>query len=200
MNISRKRQSQFELFPGVPKSGPETGRPAHITKDLTLALENIIVLCIIFVMSLVLFFSFGVEKGKWVANISDEDHLIQRHEKVALDPAGSDTKAKQGGKAVVPVDIPEDLIEVSDLAFGGPRKINDEQKELFTVQVASFKLRKNAQREADRLKGNGHQDAFVLPKGSYTIVCIGKFSQRAQAKEFSSRLPSRYNDSLVRRL
>ena len=88
MNINRKKQSQFELFPGASKSSPETGRPAYLTKDLTLSLENIIVLCIIFVMSLVLFFSFGVEKGKWVANISNEDHLALESEKVAFPPKG----------------------------------------------------------------------------------------------------------------
>ncbi len=200
MNINRKKQSQFELFPGTSKSSPEMGKQAHLTKDLTLSLENIIVLCIIFVMSLVLFFSFGVEKGKWVAGASYESRLAKENEKIASNPAGSDAKAKQGERVVFPVDIPEDLIKDSDPDSGKPLRINDEQGDLFTIQVASFKLRKNAQREADRLKGNGHEDAFVLPKGSYTIVCVGKFSQKADAEKFSSKLPSRYNDSLVRRL
>ena len=200
MNISRKKQSQFELFPGASKSSPETGRPSHLTKDLTLSMENIIVLCIVFVMSLVLFFSFGVEKGKWAADTSNDDRLVQSNEKVASDPVGTDVNAQQGERVVFPVDIPEGLIEGSDPAVGEPLRIDDEQENLFTIQVASFKLRKNAQREADRLRDNGHEDAFVLPKGSYTIVCVGKFSQRAEAKKFSSRLPSRYNDSLVRRL
>jgi len=200
MNISPKKQSQFELFPGASKSSLETGKPLHLTKDLTLSLENLIVLCIIFVMSLVLFFSFGVEKGKWVANKSNEDRLALGDENVTLGPAGNDAKAKQGEMVVFPVDIPEGLIEGSDPDVGEPLRINDEQEGLFTIQVASFKLRKNAQREVDHLRGNGHEDAFVLPKGSYTIVCVGKFSQRAEAKKFSSRLPSRYNDSLIRRL
>ena len=39
-------------------------RNNSISDTPTLSLENIIVLCIIFVMSLVLFFSFGVEKGR----------------------------------------------------------------------------------------------------------------------------------------
>jgi len=200
MNISRKKQSQFELFPGASKSSLETGRPAHLTKDLTLSLENIIVLCIIFVMSLVLFFSFGVEKGKWVANIANEDYLAIESEKVVSGLSGSDTKAKQGEEVVFPVENLEGPIGESDPVFGEPLRINDEQEKIFTIQVASFKLRKNAQREADRLKDNGHEDAFVLPKGSYTIVCVGKFSQKADAREFLSKLPSRYNDSLVRRL
>lgn len=197
MNISRKKQSQFELFPGASKSSPETGKPAHLTKDLTLSLENIIVLCIILVMSLVLFFSFGVEKGKRVARMQDSAKSAQKAQKASLDPSGSDTKKAQEERVVFPVDIPKDLTEEGDT---NPRQIHDEQERSFTIQVASFKLRKNAQREADRLKSDGHEDAFVVPKGSYSIVCVGKFSQRGEAKEFSSRLKSRYNDFLVRRL
>ena len=82
-----------------------------------------------------------------------------------------------------------------------PHQIHDDDQErIFTIQVASFKLRKNAQREADHLKSIGHEDAFVIPKGSYSIVCVGKFAQKVEAKKFSSKLSNRYNDFLVRRL
>lgn len=200
MNISRRKQSQFELFPGSSSSGPETGKPARLTKDLTLSLENIIVLCIIFVMSLVLFFSFGVEKGKRVAKVSVDIDRTQKAEKGALKSVESAAKTAQEERVVFPVDIPKDLTKDSEPGLREPREMNDEQERLFTIQVASFKLRKNARREADRLKSAGYGDAFVIPKGSYSIVCVGKFSQRGEAKDFSNRLHSRYNDCLVRRL
>ena len=198
MNISRKRQSQFELFPGASKSSLETGKSASLTKDLTLSLENIIVLCIIFVMSLVLFFSFGVEKGRRVVAVPDGVHSTPKTEKFTLDPSGLDVKNVQEERVVFPVDIPKSLTEDSDAT---PRQMQDDDRErIFTIQVASFKLRKNAQREADHLKSIGHEDAFVIPKGSYSIVCVGKFAQKVEAKKFSSKLSSRYNDFLVRRL
>ncbi len=200
MNINRKKQSQFELFPGSSDNGPETGKLAHLTKDLTLSLENIIVLCIIFVMSLVLFFSFGVEKGRRVANASNDVDRAQKAEKAGLKSVKSATKVTQEERVAFPVDLPKDLIENNGPDLREPLEMNDEQERLFTIQVASFKLRKNAQREADHLKSVGHEDAFVIPKGSYSIVCVGKFSRRGEAKEFSNRLQSRYNDCLVRRL
>lgn len=182
MNINRKGQSQFELFPGASKCGPETGKPAPLTKDLTLSLENIIVLCIIFVMSLVLFFSFGVEKGRRAVVAPDGVHLAPKMKKITLDPSGSGVKNTQKERVVFPVDIPKGLTEDSDAT---PRQMqDDDQERLFTIQVASFKLRKNALREADRLKSIGHEDAFVIPKGSYSIVCVGKFAQRVEAKNF----------------
>ena len=97
MNINRKRQSQFELFPGASKNKPETGKPAYLTKDLTLSLENTIVLCIIFVMSLVLFFSFGVEKGRRVQNISGDVNVVR---KAALESMQSVAKEAQEKRVV----------------------------------------------------------------------------------------------------
>jgi len=200
MNINRKRQSQFELFPGASKNGPEAGKSAHLTKDLTLSLENIIVLCIIFVMSSVLFFSFGVEKGRRVESVPNDSRPDQKTKKANVKSEKPVTGETQEKMVVFPVDIPRELTEVGEPLLQVPGKINDGQERLFTIQVASFKLEKNAQKEADRLKGVGHEDAFVVAKGSYSIVCVGKFSQRDEAKEFSNKLKNKYNDFLVRRL
>jgi len=205
MNIKLRKQSQFELFPGASKNSPETGKPPHLTKDLTLSLENIIVLCIIFVMVLVLFFSFGVERGKRVAVLQDRADFVQvtKNDAVVKQPVQlepSPVRRQQEERVVFPVDIPADIFEESEAAFQPAFEKEDEQENLFTIQVASFKLEKNAQREASRLKGRGHDDTFVVPKGNYSIVCVGKFVQRNEAKKFSSRLKNRYNDCLVRRL
>jgi len=204
MNISSKKQSQFELFPGSSKYSPETGKSSRLIKDLTLSLENIIVLCIIFVMTLVLFFSFGVERGRRVALPSNKINEVDMIQTVTNNPekqpVQSVTQVQQEERVVFPVDIPQEILEESDPVFQPPTEKTEEQEKLFTIQVASFKLEKNAKQEADRLKGIGHEDAFVLPKGSHTIVCVGKFVQRNEAQKFSSRLKKRYNDCLVRSL
>ncbi|MCK5012337.1 MAG: SPOR domain-containing protein [Candidatus Omnitrophica bacterium] len=204
MNINPKRQSQFELFPRSSKSTPEAWKPSRLTKDLTLSLENIIVLCIIFVMVLVLFFSFGVERGKKVAllvPVKDEVNIVQTVKpKDVKPPVETVSQVEREERVVFPVDIPEEILEDSEPAFRPPLEKTEEQENLFTIQVASFKLKKNAKREADRLKGIGHDDTFVVPKGNHSIVCVGKFAQRNEAKKFSSKLKKRYNDCLVRRL
>jgi len=205
MNINHKKPSQFELFPGTSRSSnPESAKISHLTKDLTLSLENIIVLCIICVMVVVLFFSFGVEKGKRItmpSDQADEYQVISPHENTSnSDMAGEVNQAHSKETGVFSGVIPQDLIEDSQPEYRGPLEKTDEQDELFTIQVASFKLRKNAQREAKRLEDGGHEDIFVMPKGSYSIVTVGRFSKRQEAKIFSNKLKNRYNDCLVRRL
>jgi hypothetical protein len=205
MNISPKRQSQFELFPGVSPYIPEAGKPASLTKDLTLSLENIIVLCIIFIVTLVLFFSFGVERGKRVVLVpkadSDKAEMNATENEAGGLKSAADVEVVQQGKTVVfPVDVPQEISEENESAVQPPVEKTEEQEKLFTIQVASYKKEKDAQREADRLKGIGHNDTFVIPKGDYIIVCVGKFMQMSDAKKFSGQLKKQYNDCLVRRL
>ena len=78
-----------------------------------------------------------------------------------------------------------------------PIELVDDKK--YTIQVASFKTDLNANKEADSLKGKGFETS-VLRKGSYSIVCVGKFQRKEEAKQFSRKLRNRYKDCLVRRL
>ncbi|MBN1869879.1 MAG: SPOR domain-containing protein [Candidatus Omnitrophica bacterium] len=204
MNITRMGQSQFELFPKPAKISQDAFKPSRLTKDLTLSLENSIVLCIIFLMVLVLFFSFGVERGKKIAllaAVNEEGNVAQAAEEhVIQQPADVKEKVKEGQRVILPVNLPEVIREEKEPGIKPPIEKTQEQEKLFTIQVASFKLEKSAKREADRLRGVGHEDTFVVPKGNYSIVCVGKFGQMDEAKRFSSKLKKRYNDCLVRRL
>lgn len=69
----------------------------------------------------------------------------------------------------------------------------------YTVQVASFKDRTYAQKEAMDLRKKGY-DAQVIPKGNHLIVCIGQFNDSEKANTALQKLKKRYKDSLVRRL
>jgi len=205
MDIKYNNQSQFELFPLASKNSPRSGKLPRLTKDLTLSFENIIVLCIIFLMSLVLFFSFGVERGKIFALESavTQKAVIARDVQTSL-PMKSIVRVpekEQNEKTVVlSVAIPEPIEPESVPVATPPVNKVQELENIFTIQVASFKLEVNAQKEVARLKGKGHDDSFIVPKGGYSIVCVGKFGQKEAAKKYSSRLKNRYNDCLVRRL
>ena len=72
-------------------------------------------------------------------------------------------------------------------------------KKFYTVQVASYKGEKYAQKEASLLKQKGY-DILVLPKGAFSIVCVGKFKEKEEAKNFSQKLKKQYKDCLVRSL
>lgn len=203
MNITPKH-SQFELFPSSAPKSSEALKSPQPFKDLTLTAENIIVLCIIFLVVLVVSFSFGVERGKRVAlnklsqgeltassasnqSANDPSEIVT----VLGEPASTPTEVKllatpETKEEVIQIELPEVVSEAS-------------QEKPYTIQVASFKLGKNAQKEAELLEKNGYE-AYVLEKGTHSIVCVGKFSQQDEAKKFSRKLKSKYKDSLVRRM
>jgi len=198
MNING--HSQFELFPKKSDhfSGESSRRGAQI-KDLTLSVENIIVLCIILVMTWVLFFSFGVERGRrLVLNVQTSAPLAQLPSPEAVpEPIAMEVPiaATVVTETTVPITV-EGATEKEVIQVPVEKVLTD--NDLFTIQVASYKQDSAAQREAKRLSESGYE-IFVLPKGSYRIVCVGKFAEKEQAKEFSKKLKSKYTDLLVRR-
>jgi hypothetical protein len=198
------KQSQFELFPhqtdekslNTPKKGLEL-------KDLTLSVENIILLSIILVMGLILFFSFGVERGKHLAQSSVDINVYEDIATVIQTQDISEAIERVELPSALVVDV-DPLMEVEADETREIIKVPQVEEieitdDLFTIQVASFKLEKNAQKEADILRDKGF-DSLVVDKGNYSIVCVGKFSHRNVASDFARKLQNRYNDYLVRRL
>ena len=69
----------------------------------------------------------------------------------------------------------------------------------YTVQVASFKTKLYAQKEAKRLEKKGLR-ALVMPKGNYVIVCVGDFTEKKQARIAQNQLKDKYHDCFIREL
>ncbi len=210
--------SQIELFPGVAANPAVQKNSRLFARSLTVPVENLFVLTVVVIMSLVTAFSIGVESGKRLI-VKEKDlrrSVFQR--------PGNLPDQKTAGKAgsAGSVDMPKE--QRIPTAGRAPEKAReameddpgqdirfDEQPVLavvptgekaFTVQVASYKKEKYAQQEAMGLKDKGYKghEIFVLPKGNYSILCVGKFDQHDQAKVFSEKLRKKYKDCLVRRL
>jgi hypothetical protein len=69
----------------------------------------------------------------------------------------------------------------------------------YTIQVASFKARSNAEKEAQLLKKKGFT-TLVLSKGSYVILCVGNFPNKETAQPLLSELSKYYRSCYIRRL
>lgn len=198
-----KKQSQFELFPNNHSPiSEEESKSVALLKDLTLSQENIIVLCIVLLMVCIVFFSYGVERGKRVAQANGspviEQKEVQESVIVIADPVVQEAEV-----VIQEVEIvPEELITVQEEVLDIPSESNEVLENFYTVQIASFKLESNAHKEAAKaakVAGNKHE-SFVVPKGKHSIVCVGKFIQRERAKAFSKKIKKKYGDCLVRRL
>ena len=53
--------------------------------------------------------------------------------------------------------------------------------------------------EVDSLKKKGH-DPFLIQKGKYVALCVGRFATKEEATILSKNLKSRYNDCFIRKL
>lgn len=203
MELNYSRQSQFELFPGTVRNPQPAQKPRYPLKSLTLSLENIIVGSILFIMLLVLFFCFGVERGKRIVASSGAPQVVEAASTVKVEeiiPGEAVDPSAQTPSADLPLKTIRTPPSGTEKQPAAQLSVNEDKKagQFFTIQVASFKSEENAQREAMGLKKKGY-DIFVLPKGEHFIVLVGKFVQRHEAKEFSKRLKNQYQDCLVRR-
>ncbi|MCR4337618.1 MAG: SPOR domain-containing protein, partial [Candidatus Omnitrophica bacterium] len=79
-------------------------------------------------------------------------------------------------------------------------KILDKSAEgIYTVQVASYKKEDQAKDAAAKLQKKGYE-SLVLPKGDYSIVCVGRFNKKSEAQNLSRKLKKDYKDCLVRKI
>ncbi|MFA5356168.1 MAG: SPOR domain-containing protein [Candidatus Omnitrophota bacterium] len=140
--------------------------------------EKTILFVIVFALISIISFSLGVEKGRKSALLKVSAPKFDLAVKQQAQPALPAPEKKQQAE------------EKSGL---------QEYIDSYTIQVASFSKRVNAQKEADNLKKKG-LSALVLVKGKFSIVCVGNFSNKEEAESFLPKLRKQYQDCRIRRL
>lgn len=194
MNINYK-QPQFELFPGNSGVSDDATKPRFFLANLTLTIENLVVLSILCIMLAVFAYSLGVERGKKVmaAQMMDKGPMVAQAPAVVTP---STATVKNAGQAVNPV-----VTAPVQAAQPVPAAVVEQKPQSpafkYTVQVASYADEKFAHRAAQDLGKKGFE-TIVLQKGKYAILCVGKFNQMNEAKKTISKLKSKYKDCLVR--
>ncbi|MBF0478766.1 MAG: SPOR domain-containing protein [Candidatus Omnitrophica bacterium] len=195
-------ESQFELFPDSAKQASQSVETRYQLKSLTVTAENIIVLCIIFVVTGVICFSVGVERGK---NVAVQDFVSGSSPKeTALPVVPKPISANAENLELLaasrgPVDSSQSRVK-TDKPQGPMRLAEVNTENVYTVQVASYQQGGMAQKAASNLKGATGQETFVMNKGKHVIVCVGKFDGKQAALQFTSKLKKKYKDCLVRRI
>ena len=171
-----ERQFQLELF----KPSEARQRPAK--KNLYhpkffgwfKAYERAIIIIIAFLINSLVFYCLGVERGKGSIGGQPQpgaDPVI------AANPQQEDKQSK-------PAQSQE----------AAPEAVKE-----YTIQVASFKTDTYARKEVKRLEKTGIS-ASVIPRGNYVSVCVGKFSQKQEAKIILNSLKKTYRDCFIRKL
>jgi cell division protein FtsN len=203
VNINYK-QPQFELFPGSSAADDDPSRPRILLANLTLSVENLVVLTILGIMVAVFAYSLGVERGRHlmagelkqapVAVAAVPATTVAVHPTTVV-PAAMTTTAHPVAVAGTVNAVPAVRTVVAAPVAAVAQAPASTFK--YTIQVASYADQKFAQKEAGDLNKSGFE-TVILQKGKYAILCVGKFAQKNEAISVISKLKSKYKDCLVR--
>ncbi|HTZ11346.1 MAG TPA: SPOR domain-containing protein [Candidatus Margulisiibacteriota bacterium] len=153
--------------------------------DNILGYEKAIMTIIAVSVLCIISFSLGVEKGKRSA-------LARNNTQLDLAKTTQPVPPK-----LAPQKLTKPVLPAANNVAQQPAVM--EYIRTYTIQLASYKTKSLAQKEAQSLKNNG-LTPLVLAKGDYTIVCVGNFSNKEAAQPLLSQLKKRYQSCYIRRL
>ncbi len=183
---------QLELFSqggGPNQASPRASRAfmARISKY-----EKLILMVFAFAVTGIVSFSIGVERGKrYAMPRSDSRFDVAAN---AVKPAVTTAALPQPQ----PASTPKQAITIAQ----PQNQLSTQKNEVtmnYTIQVASFSSKINAQKEVESLRKKG-LSPLVLSRGKFSIVCVGNFSRREEAESLLPKLKKQYQDCRVRRL
>ncbi len=192
---------QADLFPA---SGTGDVNPVRKNRSFFSSFfgyEKVIIISIAFLLCAVVSFSFGVERGKRIARASGYLNL----ETASANPVPADmavsapaveTKPALPVQKASSINTPEKV--VVKLPVTGNR-LQEKDIGRYTIQVAAYKDRKNAQREAEVLRKSG-LEVKLLVKGNYSVLYAGNFANREKAQMAMGKLEKKYKGCIIRRL
>jgi len=179
-----KEYNQLELFSQAKGNNQANANISKAFMSYITKYEKAILIIIGFVITGIASFSLGVEKGKSYAMLKTDSQL-------------DIASAKVKPELPLPVSTPKQVIKEEQ--YQPVKKELKEYIQNYTIQVASFLNKVNAQKEADILKRKGLSPQ-VLSKGRFCIVCVGNFSKREEAESLLTKLKKQYQDCHIRRL
>lgn len=137
-------------------------------------------------------FGLGVEKGKKIASVKFSPRLDMAT-KATLPPIVSVEKPKPEVLRQS-VALPQESVEAKEKS--APQFLEPQG---YVIQLASYKERNLADKEAEALKKKGF-NPLILKKGDFTVLYVGHFANKETASSMLSELRKRYVDCYVRRL
>ncbi len=194
----------FELSEPAASTGKDFAANSHLHGPLVRRYQKVIINIVAVIFISLASYSLGVEKGKKTALVTAVElsapHVNTQINLNAITPADSSgaraSSVKESGNRV------KVNARVDTQANTEENKEKDKEKTRinnFTIQVASISQNKNVSKELAQLKNKGYS-AFSMPKGKYTVICVGEFSVKEDAHNAFLKLKSSYPDCQLRRL
>lgn len=190
-----RNTSQLELFSKSDECSYKPTAPRVSFFSLLRGHERLIITLIGFLITGIISFSLGVEKGKRIASIQKQTvNLIDVAQKKTIQPTNI-AKAQAQAAPVLKQETAASNIE--------DKPVSDKQLSsgIYTIQLASYKNAKDAQLAAQSLRKKGFT-ALILTKGKYSVLCVGRFPDKEKAAALLAQFKKspNYKDSYIRRL
>lgn len=180
-----EQDKQGEFFSDLPKESKKAFKKRFNLGQIAMSLsyENLILLTIGVIMTLLVCYSLGVEKGRHLVKLQDEQiKKVQEEEKEEEVQVAPTKKSAEPKKKKMTIKVAQGL--------GSPKKLP-------YIQVASFRTDKFATQEMQQLKNKGYQP-FTLSWGKYKVVCVGGYKNKDEADKALTRLKKLYADCILR--
>src|SRR4030042_6226112 len=159
--MESKTNTQLELF----SEGKGAGIKATPLNNMFLThvrnYEKIILIVMGMIVTGIISFSLGMERGKSIG-------LSKAEFAPTTEPRPRVFEEKTRGNKLI---REEDITTKDTAPLVG---------QYFVIQLASFKNKSSAEREALQLKKRGFT-SLVLSKGNYSVLCVGNFSNKQAA-------------------
>lgn len=199
------RDGQLELFDlsGHPAAKP---RPPSLGRlILQIRQDQLVVAGIAGVVGLTIVFALGVERGKQL--VRSERVLLAREQPLSMSAPVADgpkTSADQAAKPAAPAAKTAKAATSTPTAPvkpSAPSKLaaSTSQASRYAIQVVSYRQPQLAKRELDRLQAKGERAFLVMRKG-FTVLCVGPFPSKDNAKEKLVQLKDRYQGCFLKTL
>jgi hypothetical protein len=168
--------SQLELFS---QSGDNAANKG-VSRSFLIRIwgyEKVILIAIALLVTAIISFSIGVERGK---------NLAARRINLRIDVASN--KAAPGSATQLAT------------ASKQPVTLTPQKSESYAIQLATFGTKTLAQKEIELLRKKGYAP-LVISKGKYIILYVGNFSNKELANKVLGEFKKRYSDCrIIRRL
>lgn len=182
--MENQATTQLELFSTAAGASTQKRRLNNFSLSRLRNYEKALFVIIGIIITSVISFSLGVEKGKRLSALNNNMRLDLA--RAALTPKLQAKETIAELKVIAPA-RQEAAINKIDPLKG------------YTIQLASYKNQSSAQKEALNLKKRGLA-AFILTRGGYAVLCVGNFPNREAARTQLSELQKQYQGCYIRRL
>lgn len=203
----KSRQMEFEVFAKNKKSDysylAEIGERASGGAPINVAFshQSVIILVICVLMSLVVSFTLGVEKGKLIAknaSVPGRDLLASAPavseaapQKVAFSQEAAVLATPDAPLAAAPKKTGETTIAAKNKA--------DAPQNIYAIQIASVKSASAAKQLTESLVKKG-LSSFTRTSGKYTVVLAGNFPKREDARMSLKELQKTFADCFIKKI